>query len=91
MAEIYKQRHAAIWPELKELLHQTGISDYSIFFDPETNILFAVQQVRGTTGSQDLAENPVVQRWWAYMSDIMETNEDQSPVTTALHEVFHMD
>ena len=30
--EEYKRRHNNLWPELKELLKSTGISDYSIFF-----------------------------------------------------------
>ena len=40
--EEYKKRHDAIWPELKDLLQESGISDYSIFLDLETNTLFAV-------------------------------------------------
>ena len=39
----YEKRHAAIWPELKALLSQNGVSDYSIYWDKETNILFAFQ------------------------------------------------
>jgi|SRR5688572_17850528 L-rhamnose mutarotase len=87
----YQKRHEAIWPELKKLLIDQGISDYSIFHDVETNILFAFQKVTGTQGSQDLKNNEVVKRWWRYMADIMETNPDQSPVTKPLQEVFHMD
>ena len=86
----YKKRHDAIWPELKELLEQTGIADYSIFLDHETNTLFAVQKQDGDASSQDLGNSPVVQKWWAYMADIMETNDDNSPVTIALTEVFYM-
>ena len=91
MAEEYKKRHDAIWPELRVLLQQSGISDYSIFLDQETNILFAVQEVAGDSGSQDLGKNPVVREWWAYMADIMETNPDQSPVSVPLSQVFYMD
>ena len=36
----YKKRHNEIWPELKDLLKQAGIKDYSIFLDEETNTLF---------------------------------------------------
>ncbi|MCF7803733.1 MAG: L-rhamnose mutarotase [Candidatus Marinimicrobia bacterium] len=89
--EEYEKRHAAIWPELKQLLKDAGISDYSIFLDEETNILFAVQKVSGDQGSQDLGETEVVQKWWDFMADIMETNPDNSPVTVPLEEVFHMD
>ncbi len=36
----YKKRHDEIWPELKSLLKATGISEYSIFLDEQTNSLF---------------------------------------------------
>ena len=42
----YEKRHAAIWPELKALLSKNGVSDYSIYWDKETNILFAFQKNR---------------------------------------------
>jgi L-rhamnose mutarotase len=87
----YRKRHAAIWPELKKLIKDTGVYDYSIFLDEETNILFAFQKQSGTRSSQDLGFNPIVQKWWKYMADIMETNSDNSPVTIPLEEVFHMD
>jgi L-rhamnose mutarotase len=87
----YIKRHAAIWPELKELLKKTGVADYSIFWDKETNILFAVQKVSGDGGSQDLGSTEIVQKWWAYMADIMETNPDNSPVSVELPELFYME
>lgn len=86
----YKKRHDAIWPELAELLKKAGISDYSIFLDEETHTLFAVQKQSGAGSSQDLAAEPIVQKWWAYMADIMETNDDLSPVAIPLREVFHL-
>jgi L-rhamnose mutarotase len=87
----YIKRHYALWPELKQLLKDAGIEDYSIFLDRETNTLFAVQKITSARGSQDLGQNAVVKKWWAYMADIMDTNPDNSPVSIPLHEVFHMD
>lgn len=87
----YRKRHDALWPELKDLLKASGISNYTIFFDPESNHLFAVQEQHGEQTSQDLGSHPVVKKWWAYMADIMETNPDHSPVSLPLHEVFHLD
>lgn len=86
----YEKRHNAIWPELKKLLKESGVSDYSIFWDKETNILFAVQKNNGQ-GSQDLGSTEIVQKWWAYMADIMDTNPDNSPVSIPLDEVFYME
>ena len=37
-----------------------------------------------------LPANAVMQKWWAYMKDIMECNEDNSPVSIPLKEVFHL-
>ena len=87
----YVTRHNAIWPELKQLLKDTGVSDYSIFWDQETNLLFGYQIVDGESSSQDLGENPIVQKWWTYMADIMETHPDHSPLSIPLKEVFHLD
>jgi len=89
--EEYKKRHSEIWPELKQLLSNTGVEDYSIFWDKETNILFAVQKINGEQSSQEIGTNPIVQKWWDYMADIMEVNDDNSPISTPLEELFHME
>ncbi len=86
----YQRRHNEIWPELKQLLSEAGISEYSIFFDEETSTLFAFQKVSGDGNSQDLGQTAIVQKWWAYMADIMDTNPDQSPVSIPLEEVFYL-
>ena len=88
--EEYVKRHNEIWPELKKLLKDAGIGEYSIFFDEETNTLFAFQKVSGEGGSQDLGKTDIVKKWWAFMADVMKTNPDNSPVSTELEEVFYM-
>ena len=45
---------------MKALLKESGVSDYSIFWDKETNILFAVQKTSGEGSSQDLGELEIV-------------------------------
>ena len=89
--EEYKKRHAALWPEMRKLLQEGGVYDYSIYLDEETNILSAFQKTKGDTGSQDMGSNPIVQKWWDYMADIMEVNPDNSPISIPLPEMFHMD
>ena len=87
----YKKRHDEIWPELSQALSEAGVSDYSIFLDPETLDLFAVQKLDAANTAADLPNNPIVQKWWKFMADIMETHPDHSPVCVALPEVFHAD
>ena len=88
--EAYKKRHDELWPELKKLLKDNGVSEYSIFLDEESSTLFAFQKVSGAGGSQDLATNEIVKKWWDFMADIMEVNPDNSPVSVPLKEVFYM-
>lgn len=89
--EEYKRRHEAIWPEIKALLKQNGISDYTIFLDEESDTLFAVQMLSGNNSSQALGNHPAVKKWWAHMADISVCNPDNSPVSVPLECVFHMD
>ena len=86
----YQRRHDEIWPELKELLRIVEIREYSIFFDHETNTLFGFLKVVDPKVLDTLTHYDVMQRWWHYMADIMEANEDQSPVTIPLKEVFYL-
>ncbi len=89
-AEEYKRRHDLLWPELKELLKQTGVQDYSIFLDEETNVLFGSLKIEKPEGLDKLPGHPVIKKWWSYMQDIMETNPDHSPVSIPLKEVFYL-
>lgn len=88
--EEYKKRHDELWPELKTLLKETGISEYYIFLDETTNSLFGILKIQDELALDKLTEQPVMKRWWAYMKDIMETNPDNSPVSIPLKEVFYL-
>ena len=89
--EEYERRHAALWPELKKQISEAGVSDYSIYWDKDTNILFGIQKIEGETSSQDMGADEITKKCWDYMADIMEVNPDNSPVTVPLKEVFHLD
>ena len=89
--EEYKKRHNEIWLELVKLLKNEGIGNYSIFLDEETNTLFAYQEQSGEKSSQDLGKTEIVQKWWKYMADVMETNPDSSPISIPLEPVFYME
>lgn len=90
MEEEYRRRHDEIWPELVALLKDAGVQDYSIHLDPETNILFGVLWRRKDHGMDALPAHPVMQRWWAHMSDIMASHPNNEPVAVPLVPVFHM-
>ena len=86
----YRKRHDAIWPELAALLHDTGIREYSIFLEERTGQLFGYLRIGDAVKLDQLPAQPVMQRWWTYMQDIMDTNPDRSPVSIPLKEVFYL-
>ncbi len=90
-ADEYKKRHDLIWPELKSLLRTHGISDYSIFLDDESHFLFGKMTVENVASLTSLPESSLMKKWWEYMKDIMVTNEDASPVSIPLKQVFFME
>lgn len=90
--EEYKRRHDEIWPKLVEELRKAGVQNYSIYYDPDTNILFAFQELTDDNTAANLPQTEMVKKWWAYMNDgIMEYNDKAQPVSIELKEVFHMD
>lgn len=86
----YQRRHDEIWPELSDLLHEAGVSDYSIFLDEKSLVLFGVLKRTDNHTMDDLPNTPLMKKWWAYMADVMDTNPDNSPVAVALKPVFYM-
>ena len=87
----YKKRHDEIWSELVELLHKARISDYAIYFDEKTHLLFGVLKRGSQHKMDDLPSHPIMQKWWAHMADIMETHPNNEPVVEVLEQVFYME
>ncbi|MBN9434925.1 MAG: L-rhamnose mutarotase [Bosea sp.] len=89
--EEYRKRHDALWPEMVAALKAAGISDYSIWHDPETDCLFAtlVRTDDHTMGT--LPETDANKRWWKFMNDIMDYGPDGRPTVVALDRVFQLD
>lgn len=87
----YERRHDAIAPELTALLKASGVSDYSIWLDRETNHLFAVLKRTGDHSMDALPSNEIVRRWWDHMADIMATQPDNEPVQVPLVKMFHLE
>jgi L-rhamnose mutarotase len=88
--EEYRRRHDAIWPELAELLHDAGISDYSIFLDEETLALFAVLDLADDNRRDSLPDHPIMKRWWDHMAPLMEVEPGNRPREWPLTPLFHL-
>ena len=91
MEEEYERRHDALPPEMKEMIREYGGSNYSIFLDRETNTLFGYIEIENEEKWASSANTAVCRKWWDYMADIMDTNDDNSPVSKDLYPIFHLD
>jgi L-rhamnose 1-epimerase len=87
----YEMRHNELWPEMVEMIHSYGGKNYTIALDKETNTLFGYIDLEDELKWSKTAETEICKKWWAFMADIMETNEDNSPVSTDFKELFHLD
>jgi L-rhamnose mutarotase len=90
MAAEYKRRHDAVWPELRDLLKESGICEFAIYLDEEHHVLFATQRRKPGHRVDLLPAHPIMRRWWSYMSDIMRTGPDGAPVSEPLPCMFLM-
>ncbi|ESL01578.1 L-rhamnose 1-epimerase [Catonella morbi ATCC 51271] len=91
MEEEYKKRHNELWDEMKDMIQEHGGKNYSIFLDRDTNMLFGYIEIENEEKWKKGAETAINRKWWHYMADIMETNEDESPVSWDLNLMFHLD
>ena len=87
----YERRHRPIWQELEETLKSHGVRNYSIFLHRQTRQLFGYVEIEDEAQWNSIASTPVCRRWWKHMADVMPANPDNSPVSTELREVFHID
>lgn len=91
MEKEYEKRHNELWPEMKDMIHEYGGSNYSIFLDEETLVLYGYIELEDEAKWAKSADTAICRKWWDYMADIMETNPDNSPVSIDLRRVFTLE
>ena len=45
MEEEYEKRHNQLWPEMRDMIHEYGGHNYSIYLDRETHVLYGYLEV----------------------------------------------
>ena len=91
MAEEYRRRHEALWPEMRDMIRAHGGRNYSIFLDSDTDTLVGYIEIENEDLWAASARTDVCRRWWDYMAPLMVVNSDNSPVTHTLESIFHID
>jgi L-rhamnose mutarotase len=86
----YEKRHDEIFPELIDALKDAGVSDYSIWLDPEGHHLFGILTRSDDHKLNELLDTEIMKRWWAFMCDIMESHPNNAPIQVPLKRVFNL-
>jgi L-rhamnose mutarotase len=92
--EEYKRYHAAVWPEVLDMIAQCNIRNYSIYHRDGT--LFAYFEYCGTDFAADMARmaaDPNTQQWWKIMDPMQDPlpNHGEGEWWANMEEVFHAD
>jgi L-rhamnose mutarotase len=92
--EEYRKLHAAVWPEVLDMIKQCNISNYSIYH--KDGFLFGYFEYSGIDFEADMAKmaaDPVTQKWWGICKPCQEPLESRAKGEwwAAMEEVFHMD
>lgn len=87
----YIDRHEHIWPEMKDVLKQAGIRNYTIWnVGDELFGYYECDSVR--TAAQVQAHSSVVDRWNEYMKDVMKMEMDpETGAQPLMRQVFLFD
>ena len=89
MWDEYKRRHDELWPAMWDMLKKHGVKTFTISNIPGTVTLVAYMEHESDELLAASAKTPINQEWWAFMADIMETEDDNTPVSVTLWEGFH--
>ncbi len=92
MLSEYKKRHDNLWPELKQVLKEAGISNYTIwntgnelfgYFECDKGVSYAEQYQAGSA---------VVDKWNEYMQDVMVMEMDpETGAQPKMQQVFFLE
>lgn len=90
--EEYVRRHNEIWPELKQLLKDAGVCNYSIWYTEDTLFGYYECEHGVAFAAKTQAESQIVDKWNEYMRDIMVMEMDpETGAQPMLEEVFRLD
>ena len=90
----YKKLHAAVWPEVKKMIADCNIRNYSIYL--KDGFLFSYYEYVGNDYDMDMkkmAADPITQKWWEVCGPCQEPIENRAEGEwwADMEEVFHQD
>lgn len=92
----YKRLHAAVWPDILDMISKCNITNYSIYLREPENFLFGYWEYTGEDFEADaakMAADPRTQEWWAVCKPCQEPldSRQEGEWWSMAEEVFHHD
>lgn len=89
----YRERHAAVWPEMLRALREAGWHDYSLFLHSDGTLIgvFRTEDLAGSLAAME--RTGVNRRWQAEMAPFFEDLDGRRPDQgfEVLEEIFNLD
>ncbi|MET8942730.1 L-rhamnose mutarotase [Streptomyces sp. NPDC004542] len=91
--EEYRERHAAVWPEMLAALSAAGWHNYSLFLREDGLLVGYLETEDFAAAQAAMARTEVNARWQAEMAGFFEALDGDRPdeAMKPLTEVFHLD
>ena len=88
----YRERHAAVWPEMRQALSDAGWRDYSLFLAPDGLLIGICECDDFDAARRAMGQTDVNARWQREMAPFFEGLDEQRPDEglRLLDEIFHL-
>jgi L-rhamnose mutarotase len=88
----YRERHAAVWPEMRAALSEAGWRDYSLFLSPGGLVIGVCESDDFDAARRAMEKTEVNARWQREMAPFFEGLGEQRPDEglALLEEIFHL-
>jgi L-rhamnose mutarotase len=87
----YRERHAAVWPDMLHALHEAGWRHYSLFARPDGLLVGYVEADDLDAAQRAMAATEVNARWQAGMAGYFVSDGPPDRSFLRLPEIFHID
>ena len=89
----YRERHASVWPEMRQALGSTGWRNYSLFLSDSGMVIGYLECDDFEAALRAMEQTEVNARWQAEMGEFFTGLEGRRPDEGLLRldEIFHLD
>ena len=89
----YRERHRAVWPEMRDALSRTGWTNYSLFLTDEGLLIGYLETPDFQAALDGMAREEVNARWQSEMARFFlgEPGKMADQQMAVIPEVFHLD